>query len=209
MLPWAAHQCPDRSSTYQTHPLTQPPLISHLPFSCKRLPKELIDKNAALLYFKEFGRIRQITHTNPGGICQVEYETVEEARRALHESGFYKGTTFVVQSGNTAHHNKSRPAFSADPSVQAELDIMSGTQANNNNRLPPRQQQSQHALKSLSAFQRPPQLPLLSAKKAFDAMPPPPTAASKPPTSPVMIHKMTVPELQRLIATPAFSSEQK
>lgn len=180
--------------------------------SCKRLPKELYeDSNASQHYFKEFGRIRLLT-LSPGGVpasCLVEYETSEEARRALHESGFYKGKTFIVQSGSSVEREKNR----ADPSVLAELDIMSGTAAN-------RQVASrQPAVPSLNAFLKPaslpsqrPQLPLFQMggppKKSSEAMPPP-AAPVAPPKSPVLIHKMTVHELQKLIASPAFSVEQK
>lgn len=176
------------------------------PSSCKRLPKDLIDdKNVAILYFKEFGRIRELT-LHPGNACLVEYETPEEARKALHDSGFYKGQTFIVQSG-TAFERQKR--LSSDPSVLAELDIMSGAAAGATRNQPPRQQPQQAHVKAPAPTR--PQLSLFQpsmmkkATPASEAMPPPPA----PPKSPVMIHKMTVPELQRLIATPAFSSEQK
>lgn len=157
----------------------------------------------AILYFKEFGRIRELT-LHSGNACLVEYETPEEARKALHDSGFYKGQTFIVQSG-TAYERQKR--LSSDPTVLAELDIMSGAAGGTRNQ-PPRQQSQQLPVKPAPTR---PQLPLFQpsmmkkATPAFEAMPPPPA----PPKSPVMIHKMTVPELQRLIATPAFSSEQK
>lgn len=159
--------------------------------SCKQIPKEFnADKNVALQYFKEFGRIRQLDF-KAHGICLVEYETAEEARRALHESGFYKGKTFVVKSGR---FESSRST--ADEAVQAELDIMSGTGGKT---------AGKPATKGLPR----PQLPLLQTN--FVKKPTQATleTIAPPPTSPVMIHKMSVPELQRLIATPALTSEQK
>lgn len=137
----------------------------------------------------------------------MEYETPEEARRALHESGFYKGKTFIVQSGAAAEREKNR---SADPSVQAELDMMSG-----GGKLPSRQLQPSAPVPQKSSAPAPrPALPLFQPgmlKKSLptsssDMMPPP---AAQPPSSPVMIHKMSVPELQKLIASPAFSTEQR
>lgn len=145
----------------------------------------------------------------PGGsACLVKYETPEEARRALHESGFYKGKTFIVQSGTAVERERSR----TDPSVQAELDIMSGVA----NKAPQPRHQPNNPMKSSSgaaAAQRP-QLPLFQgALAAFKKQPlsasESATVPQPAPSSPVMIHKMSVPELQRLIATPAFSTEQK
>lgn len=156
-------------------------------------------------------------YNSPAGACLVEYETPEEARRALHESGFYKGKTFIVQSGTAVEREKS---LRDDPSVQAELDIMSGgasgTQNINNKTTPapPTRHNQPTAMKSNTGTGQRPQLPLFQG--ALAAFKKKPLSASEstmvvpqPPSSPVMIHKMSVPELQKLIAMPAFSTEQK
>lgn len=156
---------------------------------CKRIPAEFVsDKDVGKQYFSEFGRIRNIVYQP--GFCVVEYETPEEAKRALHGSGFYKGKTFIVQSQNLSTSIDSR-------SVQAELDIMSGVGGR------PQQQQPQQPQRLPLKIPRP-QLPLLVTKAH-----PKETMAPAPPTSPVMIHKMTVPQLQKLVASPALTSEQK
>lgn len=159
---------------------------------CKRIPAEFsADRDAAKQYFSEFGRIQSINF-QPAGICVVEYETAEEAKRALHGSGFYKGKTFIVQKQKLTNSIDSR-------SIQEELDSMSGFGGR-------QQQQSQVPQQRLPLKVPRPQLPLLVTKTHADkSMAPPPP----PPLSPVMIHKMSAPQLQKLISSPALTSEQK
>lgn len=90
-----------------------------------------LNKNLAHRHFSQYGRICNFFLRPSKASCIIEYETPDEAEKALLEAGTYNGETFNI--GYTIKDSPQHIPFDdIDPDVQYELQAMGskGTPSN-------------------------------------------------------------------------------
>lgn len=104
-------------------------------FSCTHIPTELLNKNAARIHFRQFGRVVRMIIRPRSRACIIEYDCPENAQMAILNGGEYKGHVFSVNWHESQAVKKKKVKKDPDPDwvpdleIQEELDAMAATGA--------------------------------------------------------------------------------
>lgn len=66
-------------------------------FSCSNVPEALFENEPAVDHFSKFGIVKKITLQPKKNSCIVEYETRQDADKAILNAGAYDGFMFDVK----------------------------------------------------------------------------------------------------------------
>lgn len=173
-------------------------------FSCERIPELFLDKLVAKKHFGKFGKITRFILTPKRLSCTVEYETEDEAEKAIMDGGNFNGIRFSINyAENKVAHVQDTEQW-VDPDVQAELDAMSPGHRAFSGASSTIKSAFSSATMSRSVAKPMPALPTMkvpSSNRTEMPMPPVPVVKAVP--------AAVRSELEAILRRPAFTDEDK